>query len=337
MFLSYFKGFGRRPSAKAKKELKHSSNFRSSQFYNLEEPQRVKIPFREMMKIYANPSKPVRVPAVKSDLHLPETNRPAVVWLGHSTLLIHFRKWNILVDPILSSGVFPLPHSIRAFRGTQIYQVSDLPPIDFLVITHDHFDHLDYKTLTDLKPFVKKAIVPLGVSSYLESWGYPKAILHEMDWYDEFKISNDFWFAATPSRHFSGRSLFKDPTLWSSYVIQCGAQRLFLSGDGGYGQHFKAIGQKYGPFSLAFLENGQYNRFWRNIHTFPDELPQIMNDLQAEMIFPIHWSKFNLSDHEWNEPVRALLAMNPKFQVTIPKIGEIYAVGDPPVTEPWWL
>lgn len=333
---SFFKSFGKNPSEYQKKSFASSKNYHNGVFQNIEKEMRQNIPFREIRKITSNKSIPDLISSKKADLKNTNTKRTSIVWFGHSTFLIKYGNWNILVDPILRNNISPLPNYIKAYEGSNVYQVDDLPEIDVLIITHDHFDHMDYESLIDIRPLVKQVIVPLGVSSHLEYWGYPKQIITEMDWYDEKLLSSDINIIATPARHFSGRNMCRNKTLWSSFVLICGDDRLFISGDGGYGAHFKIIGEKYGPIDLAMLENGQYSPYWRNVHTFPFEIAKVMKDLRAKMIFPIHWSKFTLSSHNWSEPMTDLLAANPDFAVTIPQIGESFTIGDPVKNDPWW-
>jgi len=334
--LSFFKEFGKNPTKEQRKSFVSSPNYSNDSFQNMEEIIKQKVPIREIRRIKSNKSVPVKIPSQKSDLKLFDKNGVGIIWFGHSTYLVKCGEMNILVDPVLRNAISPLPNYIKAYNGTDVYHASDLPEIDILIITHDHFDHMDYKSLMEIKPIVKNVIVPLGVSSHLEYWGYEKQIITELNWYDHKEFTNGIRVIATPARHFSGRNLFRNKTLWASFVLIIGEAHLFISGDGGYGKHFKEIGDKYGPFDLALLENGQYSDYWRNSHVFPVEISKIMEELDAKMLFPIHWGKFALSDHEWAAPIVDLLATNPGFALTIPQIGEIYNLGEPAKNDHWW-
>jgi L-ascorbate metabolism protein UlaG (beta-lactamase superfamily) len=227
---------------------------------------------------------------------------------------------------------------VRAFKGSTPYQVADLPPIDVLIISHDHYDHLDYETIRQLRDRVKRVIVPMGVGSHFLAWGYPPHIITELYWDQAMRVSDRLTITATPARHFSNRSFANNKTLWASYVIQVDDYRLFYSGDGGYGRHFKRIGRKYGPFDLAMMECGQYNVNWSSSHMFPAQTARAAADLQVRTLLPVHWGKFRESFHPWNEPIRLLLpaADSLHVPVTVPRIGEPYTVGDPVKNTGWW-
>jgi L-ascorbate metabolism protein UlaG (beta-lactamase superfamily) len=215
--------------------------------------------------------------------------------------------------------------------------VRDLPPIDIILISHDHYDHLDYRTLMRLKQQVKKVVVPIGVGSHLRHWGFAADKVVELNWHQSFSLGG-LSITATPARHRSGRMFKANQTLWASYVIQAGSHRLFYSGDGGYGYHFKQIGQQYGPFDLALMECGQYSTNWPHSHMMPEQTAQAAADLQARMMLPVHWAKFAESDHPWNDPVTRLLPAARQLGVSVctPQIGEAYTLGEPPKQRVWW-
>lgn len=349
---------GKNPSAKQRREFRRLSYFKGWTFRN-EEGGPLKLNKRAVFlhacKAFLRHSKPsgevpVCIPSVKVDLKVRSKDSLSVIWLGHSSLLIQSSTLNILVDPILSPSASPFPGAIHAFEGTQIYQVEDFPPIDYLVVTHDHYDHLDYDTVRALRPLVRKAVVPLGVGGHLRFWGYAPEQIIELGLFEKQSLTSAPECAssinvslasitATPSRHISGRSLFLGRTLWASFVLEIEGKRLFLGGDGGYGPHFQKIGERFGPFDLAFLENGQYNVNWPNNHMFPEQVLQAARDLSSSMIFPIHWGKFCLSNHRWNAPIQTLvrLAGEQNRPVTVPRMGARYVLGNPPCREAWWL
>ena len=276
------------------------------------------------------------LPWVKTDLKKLTAAAPTIVWFGHSSLLIKTGQGNVLIDPIFSNHAGPVPGFMKAFAGTMNYSAQDMPMIDVLIISHDHYDHLDFRTLKKLKNQIKMAIVPVGVGADLRYWGFdPKKII-ELNWNQTTTLPGGLQVTATPAQHRSNRSYSSEnKTLWASYVIQADQHRLFYGGDGGYGDHFKQIGQQYGPFDLALVECGQYSPNWPWTHLLLEQPAQAAADLQAHMLQPIHWGKFPAADHPWTEPVKTLLPAAEKLGITVnvPRIGEPYTLGDPPKKE----
>ena len=262
----------------------------------------------------------------------------SVTWFGHSTLLIRSNNVTILTDPLFGEGnTDPLFFGPTPFPFKYNYALEDLPPIDYVLISHDHYDHLDMGTVKELKD--SKFYVPLGVKAHLLRWGIPGENIEEFDWYDEMEISTVLDIALTPAQHFSGRSLFdSDATLWGSWVINLNNQSLFFSGDSGYTEEFVEIGERYGPFDIAFLESGQYNLAWQDIHMFPAEVVQAGIDLNASTILPIHNSKYELSLHPWKEPLEEVSAEGKgrNLSVATPMIGETFILGDSIPNDAWW-
>lgn len=285
-----------------------------------------------------NVTPPQALPGVKTDLSGTTGERPVINWFGHSSYLIRYQQFNLLVDPVFSGYASPVKLFGKAFNGSDIYTVDDLPSIDLLVITHDHYDHLDYKTLLRLKGKVKKVITPLGVGAHLEYWGWDPAIITELDWQEAEQVTDRIRITALPARHFSGRGTTRGKTLWASYALKLDSFSIYLGGDSGYGKHFKAIGEQYGPFDIAMLENGQYGADWPLIHMFPEEVVQAAIDLKAKTVLPVHWGKFKLANHPWIEPLQRFLlaAGQAGIPVSVPRIGESYRIGDPVMRDPWW-
>ena len=248
------------------------------------------------------PSENIR--AVKTDLRRLDGSQDAVVWFGHSSYLLVNGGKKILVDPVLTTS-FPASLMMKPFKGTDIYSPEDIPKVDYLVITHDHYDHLDYGTVKAIGNRVGRVVCPLGVGEHFEYWGYPKEKITEMDWYETFVPQNDLRITCLPARHFSGRLFRQNPTLWASYMIE-GTSTVYLGGDSGYGSHFAEIGRQFPYIDLAILENGQYNENWRHIHTLPEQLPAAIHDLGAALNLPVHNGKFALSRHAWDEPMRKI-------------------------------
>lgn len=324
LFFTDYVSIGRVPHGERLQRIRQSPHFRNGRFINAEPT----IMFTDAPKKQSNlsiiwnfltgskkglkPEKPLEaIPLDPKAINLAiREKQNKVIWFGHSSYLLIIDGKTILVDPVLFRGS-PISFINRPFKGTSIYRPQDFPFIDYLVYTHDHYDHLDYKAAKRLKPKVGKVIVPLGVGSHLEYWGYKPESIAELDWGEKFISAMDddraiphsqtIVFTCTPARHFSGRGFRRNRTLWASFVLEVGGKSVFIGGDGGYGSHFKEIGQKYN-LNLAFIENGQYNPRWAQIHTMPEELHKVMEDLDAKHYITVHHSKFALSQHDWWEP-----------------------------------
>ncbi len=267
------------------------------------------------------PSEPI--PAVKTDLKTIPTDSDWLVWFGHSSYLFCLNGKRYLVDPVLKPE-WPATLMMKPFAGTDIYRPEDLPDIDVLIITHEHWDHMEYATLRDIRDRVKQVICPLGIADYLRYWGYADEIITEMDWYESLTINFEpsttlnskrsipsdralgqrtLNIHSLPSRHFSNRLLGKrNQTLWASFMVEDGGRKVYIGGDGGYDKRFSEIHERFGAVDLALLENGQYNANWKYIHTMPEDLEKVILDLQARQVFTVHHDKFALSVHPWSEP-----------------------------------
>lgn len=279
------------------------------------------------------------LPSVKRDLKVTPSAKPELTWFGHSSYLIQINGRNVLVDPVFSGRTSPVSYAgTKAFNGADSYHVEDMPAIDVLVITHDHYDHLDYETIKKLKDKVGIIVTSLGVGAHLEHWGIAADKIKELDWWESYAVDSETIFTATPGRHFSGRGLVRNKTLWSSFVFQSKDYKLFLGGDSGYDHHFAKIGEQYGPFDLAVLEDGQYNLFWANIHMMPEETAKAAKELKAKLLLPVHWGKFSLATHAWDESIRRVLkeakALN--LPVTTPEIGEKVVLDSILPSSHWW-
>ncbi|MBE9583292.1 MBL fold metallo-hydrolase [Mucilaginibacter sp. JRF] len=334
---------GKNPEDEALDVIRNQPNYKNGQFQNLSyDDDTTAIKRSGIWKQFFNKpdsvSPPRQLPWVKTNLKTLPDARPVVVWFGHSSVLIKYRGINMLIDPIFSSNAGPVPGLIKAFNGATHYNVEDMPPIDVVIISHDHYDHLDYRTLKKLRNQVKKVVVPLGVGSHLKYWGYKPEQIVELNWHGSYKLPDGSSVTAAPARHRSNRTLKMNQTLWASYVIRIGDHRIFYSGDSGFGHHFKAIGSQYGPFDLAVMECGQYGPNWPHSHMFPTQTAQAASDLQTDIMQPVHWAKFAESSHIWNEPVRQLLPAAEKLGITVitPYIGEPYVIGTTPVRKIWW-
>lgn len=260
-----------------------------------------------------------------------------ITWFGHSSYLIQSNGVNLLIDPVMSGYASPFSFMIKAFKGSDVYQVADLPPIDILVLTHDHYDHMDYKTLLAIKQQVKQVICPVGVGAHLQFWGYNAQTITELYWYQSYSPIKDICFTATPAQHMSGRAFKPQQSLWASFVLELFGEKIFIGGDSGYNNHFVEIGERFGPFDLVILENGQYNDLWPVVHTRPYETAQAAIDLQAKAILPVHWAKFALSFHPWKEPIEQLIHFNQdRIPIHTPLIGESIHLGHVKRLSHWW-
>jgi len=270
------------------------------------------------------------IPTIRTDLKALDVAQDTVVWLGHSSYFVVFAGRRILIDPVLSTYAAPVSFSTQAFDGTSLYTADDIPDIDILLITHDHWDHLDHATVTALNKKVTRALVPLGVGAHLEYWGYPREKIHEADWYEKLEQVTGLVIHLVPARHYSGRWLTRNKTLWTGFVLESATRRLLFSGDTGYGPHFKEIGQRFGGFDLAALDMGQYDPRWPYIHMTPEEAAQAAVDLQTKVLLPAHVGRFNIARHAWNEPFERIRAASESksYRLATPQIGEPLRVGD---------
>lgn len=276
------------------------------------------------------------LPSQKTDLHKLADN--AVIWMGHSSYFIRLDGKNYLLDPVFSDYASPVPHTNVAFRGSNIYRADDIPHIDYLLITHDHWDHLDYPTINALRGKIGQIVTPTGVGSYFEKWGFSRDNIFEGGWNSVLK-KEGVEIHILPAQHFSGRFFKRNQTLWASYAIITPHHRLYLGGDSGYGKHFKAIADKLGGFDVAILECGQYDKQWPFIHMAPEDTARAASDLQAKAVLPSHNSKFKLAHHRWNEPIARLTAAsaNQPWRLLTPKIGEPVELDNTRQTfSRWW-
>lgn len=280
------------------------------------------------------------LPVVKTDLQSLKPNEDVLVWFGHSSYYLQLNDKTFLIDPVFSDYASPFSFINKAFGATHQFKPKDFPDIDYLIITHDHWDHLDYQTILQLKPKTKQVICSLGVGQNFEYWGFDSSSITDLDWFEGIELGNGWRLTATPARHFSGRGFKRNQTLWSSFVLQTPGYKLFLGGDGGYDKHFAAIGNKFGPFDLAILEQGQYDQNWNLIHLMPDQLFTAAKELQAKQILPVHNSRFALANHPWDEPLNKVAEnqLSSAIPVITPKMGEPVFLKDSTQTfEKWWV
>lgn len=323
--------FGRLPQGERLERIRKSPHYRDGQFHNLYPTVQMTAKKGRLGALWSFIFKKEEgfrpqedVPAVKTDLKSIGRDENVLVWFGHSSYFIQADGKRILVDPVFCAAA-PLSFLNKPFKGTDIYKPEDMPDIDYLVITHDHWDHLDYGTVMQLKERTGKVVCPLGVGEHFEYWGFDKSRLVELDWFEDAGLDEGFLIHCLPSRHFSGRFLKSNQSLWASFLIETPSQKIYMGGDGGYDTRFAEIGKKYPGIDLAILENGQYNEDWKYIHTMPAYLAQAAEDLKAEKYLTVHHSKFALARHRWDEPLRNAVNLKEKdsLDVLMPVIGEI--------------
>ncbi len=329
--------FGAIPEGERLVTLQRSPNYADGGFHNLIDTP-VLIEGSSTFSILAGylfrPTEKLRpaypLPTVKTDLKALDARQDAVVWLGHSSYFVVFAGKRILIDPVLSAYASPVPFSTRAFDGTRLYAPDDLPRIDVLLITHDHWDHLDHATVSALRGKVGRAIVPLGVGAHLDYWGYAREQISEADWYDKQDVDADLAIHLVPARHYSGRWLARNKALWAGFVLESPSARILFSGDTGYGPHFKELAQRFGGFDLAALDMGQYDARWPYIHMTPEEAAQAAIDLNAQALLPGHVGRFNIAQHAWDEPFARIDAASEgrPYRLVTPMIGEPLRIGD---------
>lgn len=337
--------FGAKPTGQRLEKIKASPNYKNGSFENhsftpafSEGYSMGNVLMKFLFEKSPRTEPEASIPVVQTNLNNMQ-NGDWLVWFGHSSYLIQTDGIKILVDPVFSGNASPIPGSTKAFPGTNVYSVDDLPQIDYLFITHDHYDHLDYETIKALREKVKKVVCGLGVGAHLEHWGYQEENIIEMDWNTDVDLDNNLKVYGLTARHYSGRAFKRGQTLWMSYLLETPNRKIFIGGDSGYDQHFKQIGELHGPIDLAIIENGQYNVAWKAIHFLPGENLQAAIDLKARRVLPVHSGKFALALHAWDEPLQEMVRINQKTGLTLatPKIGEPVNLNDSTqVFTEWW-
>ncbi len=285
----------------------------------------------------AKPPEPL--PEVQPDLNALAEKSQGVrfIWFGHSSILLEIDGLRLLIDPMFSDHAFLLPMMIKRFQAP-VLSLEQIPNIDAVLISHDHYDHLDYLSIQALKNRGIDFFVPLGVDAHLLSWGISADKIHSLDWWQQVDFKG-LQLNYTPSQHFSGRSFGRrNQTLWGSWAIVGQNQRVFFSGDSGYSPHYREIGERLGPFELTFLENGAYNEDWYAMHQFPEQAVQAHMDLRGQYMVPIHWGMFDLALHPWYEPILRLekAAKAADIQLLNPKLGQLTTLTPAPAFDDWW-
>lgn len=347
LFINFHPGFGAAPSATHQLQFQDSENYQKGKFRNLEaSPMDIK--FSKAFSEYTkkdhnrNPKRNIEVQKPGAEFfNSKNDSMTRIIWFGHSAFLLEIDGKTLLLDPML--GESPSPHPLlgpKRYSSELPIPIEEMPEIDAVIFSHDHYDHLDYGSVKQLKDKVRQFYVPLGLGSHLRAWGVSADNIIEMDWWEE----NEFMglqFICTPARHFSGRGLFdRASTLWASWIIKGRKHAVYFSGDSGYGRHFREIGEKYGPFDISLMECGQYNVDWKYLHMMPEETVLASLDLQSKLVLPIHWGAFTLAYHDWTEPVERATAKARElnFPIATPRIGQALVLGDSLIPdEKWWL
>jgi L-ascorbate metabolism protein UlaG (beta-lactamase superfamily) len=337
--------FGKMPAGERLEQIKRSPNYKDGKFQNLShtpdltEGTSYYAVLKEFIFQKSKRNKPAdTIPSVKTNLLMLDKSVDTLVWFGHSSYFMQVDGKRLLVDPVLSGAASPIKATTQSFKGSDVYTVDDIPDIDYLFISHDHWDHLDYDTVIRLKPRIHKIVCGLGTGEHLERWGFSPDQLIEKNWNETAVLEAGFVVNFTPARHFSGRGFKRNAAVWVSFVLQTPTLKIFIGGDSGYDSHFAEIGNRFGPFDLAILECGQYDKSWKYIHMMPAEIVQAAQDLKAVKLMPVHWAKFSLANHAWDDPIRAVWALSKgsNLQLFTPLIGEAAKLKEDNHFTDWW-
>ena len=338
--------FGGKATSALKAQYAQSANWKDGKFENLVETT-MEFSIQSMPKMLykqffetkgRNPKE--NLPILPFDKHtfLVPSDEPKIIWYGHSVVLMRINGKTLLIDPMLGPNAAPIaPFAVKRFSDNSLAVIDELPPIDLLLMTHDHYDHLDYASIQKLKGKTSHYFVALGVKRHLESWGIAGESITEFDWWDQQTFEGiDITF--TPTRHFSGRGL-KDraKSLWGGWAFKTENENLYFSGDGGYGEHFKEVGKRLGPFDFGWMECGQYNPNWHQIHMYPEESVQAGRDAKVQKAMAVHWGGFALAQHHWKEPIERFMAAAKQaaLPVITPRVGELFQPSNTQF-DVWW-
>ncbi len=348
LFLNLSPEFGGTVSKEQKKEYGKEANHKNGIFVN-QIPTSMDMDFKSIIWLLGQfinggknrqPQQDISTIKIKPEEIISENNGGTkITWFGHSALLLEIDGKNIFLDPMLGQTTSPVPgFGGKRYSRKLPLDIEKIPQLDLIIISHDHYDHLDYGSIKALKEKTDMFFVPLGVDNHLKSWGVADDKIKTFNWWGATEFLN-LQFVFVPSRHFSGRGLTdRAATLWGSWIIKSAKHNIYFSGDGGYGPHFKEIGEKYGPFDFAMMECGQYGDKWAAIHMIPEETAQATLDIKAKAMMPIHWGAFTLALHSWKDPVERVIkkANDLKIKVVTPQIGEPVMVSNQYPQSEWW-
>lgn len=343
-----YTAFGKSATGARRERMERSPQWKDGHFDN---PQPLVNHFGEMMsgmlKVspHTSPGEPLAVEAINPRrFETPPASGLRVTWMGHSSQLVELDGHRILTDPVWSERVSPYSWVGPKRWFAPPIALEDLPPVDAVVVSHDHYDHLDRPTLLALRDSPKHSkvvfIVPLGVGAHLEYWGIPAERIVELDWWERTHVG-ELEVVATPARHASGRFLFdKDATLWAGYALIGPQHRAFYSGDTGLFPAMRDIGERLGPFDVTMIETGQYHRAWPDWHIGPEQAVLAHQMLRGKVMIPVHWALFGLAYHGWTEPAERARAEAERLAVTLvlPRPGQSLEpeVEAASARERWW-
>ena len=344
--MKYFKQFGGKLTEDLKQQYALSPQWDGKKFVNQEEtlmeikPKNIPGLIRQQFfsGLQKQPRTSLPILPLSQDEFLSDSVRMKYIWYGHSVLLMRINQKTLLIDPMLGPNAAPIaPFAIRRFSDQSLKVIDDFPDIDLLLMTHDHYDHLDYASILRLKSKVKHYYVALGVGRHLESWGISPEKITEFDWWQN-QLFEGIHITFTPSRHFSGRGpRDRASSLWGGWVFQTQTENIYFSGDGGYGKHFSEVGSTLGPFDFGWMECGQYNPNWHAIHMYPEESVQAAQDAGVKIAMPVHWGGFSLAPHDWREPVERFVkaAVKQNLPYQHPPLGQLVHPEENH-TDRWW-
>jgi L-ascorbate metabolism protein UlaG (beta-lactamase superfamily) len=340
------KQFGSNPSEDDLKRYAQSPQWKDGRFCNLEKTDMSINPLTGLTLLYQQvfqarerrPDKPLPILPIKVDEFMADGPTANMVWYGHSVLLMRMAGQTILIDPMLGEDASPIaPFKTSRFSENTLDLIDHLPPLDAVVLTHDHYDHLDLDSMKKVIARSPRFFVSLGIGRHLKAWGVPDKDIHEFDWWDTAELG-DITITSTPTRHFSGRGLRdRAKSLWGGWAFRSDDEHIWFSGDGGYGNHFQEVGGRLGPFDFAIMECGQYSEHWEPVHLFPEQSIQAAKDAQAQSAMPVHWGGFSLAPHPWKDPIERFVAAAEKADLPIitPTLGEVFTYDSPKVNR-WW-
>lgn len=338
--------FGILPKGERLERVENSPNYKDGKFRNLIEKPTISEGYsmlgelwKTLFKDYPHREPVDTLPSIKTNIKAIPGDSNAMVWFGHSSFFLQLDGVKILVDPVFSGMASPFPWGLKSYKGSDIYTVDDMPEIDYMLLSHDHYDHLDYETVKALQPKVKFAVCGLGAGAHYERWGYTPQQILEKDWGDKVEVKQGFTIFTETTHHSSGRGFTRDKSLWLSFFIQSPELNIYYSGDGGYSERFKGIAEKYPAIDWAIMECGQYDKAWQSVHELPEEVALATTELKAKNLLPVHHSKFTLGKHPWNEPLEEItkFSQNKAYRLATPMIGELVNLkDDTQVFTQWW-